>query len=321
VILIILLMLMGYALIFIPKSTAVSLWSPVNPEVFLNPRLVPPVWTNLFRKSPLPITISMDSNDQNVEKQILSDPDVVSLDRYTFRFDYSNANFPQDLSLRFNAQFQTLASLVTLTWIAPDGRTYDLGKLIANNDKLFIVSQDLSVKLTHLYNLDTRINALGKEAFTPVDALFASSNTQKVETARGTYQLIVNVQNFEPDASVHVTMVLYGKVYGFGGYGFKPPGYPGSPVVGHPGCFGIWCYRCHTDCFVLLVDCCAWNLEGGMDRWFDPAHLGDQPGHLGGSGGFCHFQRLRQFFENLPGCSSPGKGCSLHRSCPGIWRR
>jgi peptide/nickel transport system permease protein len=217
VILIILLMLMGYALIFIPKSTAVSLWSPVNPEVFLNPRLVPPVWTNLFRKSPLPITIIMDSNDQNVEKQILSDPDVVSLDRYTFRFDYSNANFPQDLFLRFNAQFQILASLVTLTWITPDGRTYDLGKLIANNDKLFIVSQDLSVKLTHLYNLDTRINALGKEAFTPVDALFASSNTQKVETARGTYQLIVNVQNFEPDASVHVTMVLYGKVYGLAG--------------------------------------------------------------------------------------------------------
>jgi peptide/nickel transport system permease protein len=216
-ILVVFLLLMGYALIFIPKERAISLWSPVTGEVSDNPKLVQPVWTNLFRRTPYPKSIIMDSNDPGVQKQRLFAPDVVNLDRYTFRLNYTSDAFPQDLAIRLSTEFKTYASLVTFTWITPDGRSYDLGKVTANKDKLFVASQQLPVKLLHLFDLDTRINALGKEAFTPVDSLFATPNMQKIEIAKGFYQLIVNVQNFEPGVTVHVKMILYGKVYGLAG--------------------------------------------------------------------------------------------------------
>ena len=216
VIILILLILMVIGMILIPKETAIALWSPVTGEVFLNPKLVPPAWTNFFRKTPLPTTIILDDSNPKVEKKKLFAPNVFDLDQYTFRFDYSSDAFPQDLAFRLSTQFKTLASLVTLTWITPDGRSYELGKITANNDKIFVVSQQLSSKLLRLFNLEKRMRALG-EFFYPVDVLFAKPDQDKIQTAKGTYQLVASVQNFEPNATVHVTMILYGKVYGLAG--------------------------------------------------------------------------------------------------------
>jgi peptide/nickel transport system permease protein len=206
-----------FAVIFIPYDTAVSLWSPVTGSVFNNPRLVQPVWTNLFRRYAYPLTIQMQSGDVNVVHQELFAPNTVGLTKYTFRFDYPYSTFPQDLSIRLNTKFKTLPSLVTFTWITPDGRSYELGKITVNNDKLFIVNQDLPGKLTRLFGLEARVNALGKEAFVPVEVLFASPDIKKIETVKGTYQLVASVQNFEKDATVTISMILYGKVFGLAG--------------------------------------------------------------------------------------------------------
>lgn len=212
-----LILLMIGALIFLPKNAAINLWSPVSGEVFVNPRLAMPVWTNLFRKNPLPTTIILNSDDPVVRTDHLFAPNVVSLDRITFEFGYTNTNFPQDLAIQLTTKFNKLASLVTLRWITPDGRSLELGKITANKNKLFVASQQLPAKITNLYQLETRLNSLGREAFTPVDVLFSIADTRKIETAKGNYRLILDVQNFEPGASVKATMVLYGKVYGIAG--------------------------------------------------------------------------------------------------------
>lgn len=198
-----------YTVITIPYSEAVRLWRGGEEVWGDTPRLVPPVWYNLFREKKLPLTIKISSTDEaavHKEEQISDDlwvHDVI----YTFDFPYDE--FPQDLGVFLEAQFEERAPYVSLVLERPDGeeiRVEDLS--VQGGRQVFLVSQS--------EDLHRRLG-LPERRETIVGLFAEDPQAEDPVPLKGTYVLRVETTLFEPESTITSKMVVYGRVHGWAG--------------------------------------------------------------------------------------------------------
>ena len=193
-----------YTVITIPYSEAIRLWRGGEDVWYNTPKTAAPAWLNLFGGSDRPETINMSTQDGTVEKSREVVTEEMTEIAWSFTFDYPYDDFPQEVSIFFDAQYEEKAPHVSLTWLTPDGREIRVGSISADHSLSFRVSQDDALK-----------RRLGGQD--PHEGLFADPNSEDPVPLQGTYELQFSAMVFEPESDVDAELVIYGQVYGLAG--------------------------------------------------------------------------------------------------------
>lgn len=205
VIVLLLLAISAYAVITIPYEEAIRLWRGGEDVWYDYPKTAAPAWLNLFGGKDRPETIVQSSEDAAAGKGAEPINEEMTDITWAYRFEYPYDDFPQELSLFFEAEYDQKAPHIALTWLTPDGREFDLGSFSMEGSTLsHRISQDKQLQ-----------RKLGNQL--PHIALFADPNSEESVALRGTYELQVSAITFEPDAEVEAELVVYGQVHGLAG--------------------------------------------------------------------------------------------------------
>jgi len=191
-----------YAVVSIPYSEAINLWSS-QAEWSDTPRLARPAWFNLFRSQKLPGTTVVRTSDFSETVAPLTD--TTSKITTVLSFDYEYELFPEEVNVFFTSEFSELKPQVTLTWIYPDGKEVRLFREPIGTDQRFSVSQDGQLSRTKLNGLSAHVG------------LFSDPFSDEPTVIPGTYQLRIDVMSFEPGTTVDARLVVYGSVHGVAG--------------------------------------------------------------------------------------------------------
>jgi peptide/nickel transport system permease protein len=214
--------------IVVPYKEAIGLWRGEHNVWYQNPKRALPQWVNLFRKEDLPLTMVLDSRSglssvaglssaaggsgaaglsgaagwTSKTVNVLSEgmTEIV----LSFAFDFPYGEFPQDIVLRFDAQYDVKKPLVTLTWLTPDGREIDVGDLTLLPSQTYYLSQDK--------HLQRRMD--GQQ---PQQALFADPTEDTPVPLKGSYELRATGLMFEENTDLDAEFVLYGQAHGLAG--------------------------------------------------------------------------------------------------------
>lgn len=193
-----------YTVITIPRDEAVYLWRGGEAVWRHNPKNAFPSWYNYFRSEKLPESFVINSNDPSVT--YASEPRAEgSTQGYTFSFEYTADEFPQDVLLYLKADYLERNPFVSIYWYTPDGREIRLIETAISASDSYRASQDL--KLTR------RLGDVN-----PQIGLFADPDSEKLTPLKGTYTVTVDVLNFEDESQVtNIELIQHGQVAGFWG--------------------------------------------------------------------------------------------------------
>ena len=191
-----------YTVIALPRDEVVALWESGSWR--LNPRDARPVWTNWFRREPLPETVILDSREGEVSKESKVLTPEMTVITISLAFDYSSRMFPQDILLDLKAQYREKLPLTYMIWKTPDGREIPLGSMQLVSAQTYILSQD-----------DTLRRKLKNDNLT--QALFAAPETDPVQALPGRYELELRSFVFEEGSDVDALFALHGRVFGLAG--------------------------------------------------------------------------------------------------------
>jgi peptide/nickel transport system permease protein len=202
-----LLLLSVYAVIAIPYDEAVRLWRGGQEVWYKTPKNAPPAWTNYFRQDKLPDTLVLNSTDGTATKTVrdTSEGNEITL---TYAFDYQYDDFPQELSLYFNSEYQEKQPHISAVWVKPDGAEIQISDFSITREQTFRISQDERLQ-RRLGDLDPQVG------------LFLDVNSVKEIPLKGQYQLRVTATGFEKNTDVDAELVMYGKVYGLAGTDYQ----------------------------------------------------------------------------------------------------
>lgn len=114
-----------YALITMSPSEAIKLWGGAERVWIENPRTAGPRWVNLFPGINLPETIIVDSREAGT-KSVRPFREGISEVEILLPFDYEYDDFPQELTLFFEAEYDKQVPSVSLIWLTSDGREISL---------------------------------------------------------------------------------------------------------------------------------------------------------------------------------------------------
>lgn len=193
-----------YTMVALPYGEAIRLWRGGDNVWLETPRNARPGWVNLLPGNNLPDTIVLDSKDAPEAKQLKTVSPGITDVTFSLTFDYFYDDFPQDLSIFFEAEFAEKRPHAELFWITPDEREIRLGDLTVPGTETYNVTQD--------ERLQRRLR--GQE---PLMALFADPNSEPPVPLQGTYELRVAGLLFEEEAELEAKLVVYGQVYGLAG--------------------------------------------------------------------------------------------------------
>jgi peptide/nickel transport system permease protein len=197
-----------FAMISIPYSEAIRLWRGGEDVWYDSPRNARPAWFNWFRQDKLPETLVISTADPEVEKsyEIVDAEKEMTDITFDFTFDYPYDEFPKEITIFFDAQFEDKQPYISLTWLTPDGREIRVADYTADRSGTYRLSQD--------EKLQRRL-----DGYLPHVGLFADPNSDPEDPValRGTYTLEVTGLVFEEGADVDAEMVLYGQVHGTAG--------------------------------------------------------------------------------------------------------
>ena len=199
-----------YTMITIPYSEAIRLWRGSEEDWYKYPKQAAPIWSNYFSEKKQPISFFLNSTDEGnamVEKQIETRTDGSQKVIITYTFDYSYDDFPQDLILYADSSYVSKKPLLSVVWITPDGRTVNVTSHSILQHDVYRFSQD--EKLERILRNKAMI------------ALFADpAIKENPKPLKGTYQMVVTGNLFEPDTNLDVELVCHGKLYGWAGTDF-----------------------------------------------------------------------------------------------------
>jgi peptide/nickel transport system permease protein len=170
------------------------------------PKNARPAWTNWFRTSKLPSTIVTDSRDEAVEKtyEVVDAEQQMTDVSFAFSFDYPYDEFPREITIFFDAQYEEKAPYVSLTWQTPDGREIRVADFSIGGSGTYRLSQDEKLQR----RLDGQLPHVG---------LFADPDAEEPTAVQGTYTLEVAGLTFEEGSDLDAEMVVYGQVHGTAG--------------------------------------------------------------------------------------------------------
>ena len=194
-----------YTVITVPYSEAVRLWRGGEEVWYNSPKVAGPAWTNIFRGADLPETLTLSTVDGTAEKSTEISGDLTKI-AISFTFDYPYTEFPQEVSVFFDALYDEKKPAGAITWQTPDGREIKVGNLSIDRELSFRASQDK--------NLQRKLDGLP-----PHEGLFVDPNSdpENPVALQGTYTMQVEVIGFEEGSDVDAEFVLYGQVHGLAG--------------------------------------------------------------------------------------------------------
>jgi peptide/nickel transport system permease protein len=199
-----------YTVIAIPYNEATRLWRGAGDTWEDMPKNAQPAWVNFFRKSKLPETLILDTQQAfaadklGIEKTIQKDSGSKSTITLSMTYDYQYDAFPQALTVYLTPKFKTGRPFVTIYWITPDGREIKLREFKLSTPETYRISQDTRLK-----------KAIGD--LPPEQALFADPAYTTSTPLKGKYALRVVATVFEEDADLDAKFIIYGQVYGIAG--------------------------------------------------------------------------------------------------------
>jgi peptide/nickel transport system permease protein len=193
-----------YTIITLPYSEAIRLWRGGEETWHENPKNAQPAWVNLFRKSKLPETIILNSQDGSATKNVKAVSAALTDVTISFAFDYPYDAFPQELNIYFTSVYSEQQPLVSLSWLTPDGREIRMGDFSIKQAETYRASQD--------ERLTRRLK--GQAA---MQGLFADPAANTPAALKGRYELRIEGNLFEKDAALDAKLVLHGQVYGLAG--------------------------------------------------------------------------------------------------------
>lgn len=194
-----------YTLLAIPYGEAIRLWRGGEDVWQEYPKNAPPAWTNVLTRANLPETIALGSADGTAVKENvdLGDLDEILI---SFEFDYEYDDFPQELILFLQAQYDEKQPHVSIMWFTPDGREIRIGELSARSSETYRFAQD--------ERLQRRLGGLSPEKGLFVDP---NSDPDNPTPLKGTYQMEVSGILFEAGDDLDARFISYGKVHGIAG--------------------------------------------------------------------------------------------------------
>jgi len=190
----------------IPYQEAIDTWRGGEAIVYKNPRNVPPIWYNWFRKEKLVESFDLIEGDEGVTLVEEVTEGGTQIKTFTFEFDYQYTSFPQDMMLYFTSEYQEKQPFVSIKLFTPDEREIKMANFAIGKTHTYAFLQD--------QKLQKKLNNV-----VPNIGLFldpeAESETQT--PVKGTYRLEIEAIVFEPDSVVHPEFVLHGQVFGWAG--------------------------------------------------------------------------------------------------------
>lgn len=211
-IIVLLLALAFYAPFAIPYDEAVLLWRGGEATTEEIPKTARPVWVNYLGDNNLPETIVLDSSQDGALKTRTELSETLTDVVISFPIEYNYDDFPQELLIFFNAEFEEKRPLVEMTWSTPDGREIDFDDMTVDGVATYYVEQDEKL-------------ARDFEGQNPLHILFADPNRdpalEQPTVLQGTYELRVAGLVFEDEADLDAKMIAYGQVYGLAGTDHK----------------------------------------------------------------------------------------------------
>ncbi len=198
-----------YTVITIPYSEAIRLWRGGEEVWGDTPRLAAPVWYNFLREQKLPLTIRMSSTDEGVQHHQEQAADNLWIHDVIYTFDFPYDEFPQDLGVFLQAQFEEKAPYVSLVLERPDGEEIRIEDLsVQGGRQVFLVSQseDLHRRLGLPEGVETVVGLFAEDA-----------QAEEPVPLKGTYVLRIEGTLFEPESTITSKLVVYGKVHGWAG--------------------------------------------------------------------------------------------------------
>lgn len=196
-----------YAVVAIPYSEVVPLWRGAGDIWSDTPRYAAPAWTNLFRSEKLPETFKLTSSAQNTIIEQTGETSWKTTTAYSFEYEYKQ--FPREMNLFFEAQYEDKRPFAIATWKTPDEREYKMFQGAISPTQRYAISQDKKLKA----QLDGEYPHVGLLA--APDSTGQSDVEPQV--LPGEYQLYVEVFTFEESSHVDSRFVVYGDVYSIAG--------------------------------------------------------------------------------------------------------
>jgi len=117
------------AVTLFPYNRLGELWNRPHPEstgVNLIPKYAQPFWVNWFRLDKLPETITLDSSNGSAQKKVRTDSSGMPRETITFTFNNNSSEFPQDVTLYFDAKYDKKTAFCSFYLDHPDGRIYHI---------------------------------------------------------------------------------------------------------------------------------------------------------------------------------------------------
>jgi peptide/nickel transport system permease protein len=194
-----------YTVIAVPYSEAVRLWRGGEEVWYNSPKTAGPAWLNVFRRDDLPETITMSTLDGTADKSVEIAGDLTKI-TMSFSFDYPYTEFPQEVSIFFDAVYDEKKPHAAITWQTPDGREIRVGNLSVDHTLSYRVSQDK--------NLQRKLDGQP-----PHEGLFVDPNSdpENPVALQGTYTVQIEAIAFEEGGDVDAELVVYGQVHGLAG--------------------------------------------------------------------------------------------------------
>ncbi len=193
-------------IIKIPYQVAIDTWRGGEAIVYKNPRNVPPIWYNWFRKDKLVESFDMVEGDEGVTLVEEVTEGGTQIKTFTFEFDYQYTSFPQDMMLYFTSEYQQKQPFVSIKLFTPDEREIKMANFAIGKTQTYAFLQD--------QKLQKKLNNV-----VPNIGLFLDPEAEsEIQTPiKGTYRLQIEAIVFEPDSVVHPEFVLHGQVFGWAG--------------------------------------------------------------------------------------------------------
>jgi peptide/nickel transport system permease protein len=195
-----------YAVIAIPYAEAVHLWRGGEDVWYLNPKNVPPAWTNLFRSKKLPVSFHVSTVDGEVAKVVtLGKSDTTTYD-ISYTFDFEADEYPQDLILYFTDKYTEKLPFASIILVRPDG------------SEVRVADTGLETKRTVRFSQEPKlVKKFGKTPIEVMQGLFSDPTGETSGPLKGDYQVLVIGTTFEAGADIDVQIVMHGLVSGLAG--------------------------------------------------------------------------------------------------------
>ncbi|MBP7161558.1 ABC transporter permease [Myxococcota bacterium] len=198
-----------FAVTKIPYEEAIRLWRAGEETVYRNPKNVPPQWFNFFTKKDLPISFAVVAGEDEEFSKVVTQGETGSTIEYQYSFDFQYDDYPQELFLYIQADYQIKNPFISVVLETPDGEQIKVTDFGTAKKQTYRFSQDdkLITRLRRIHGRDIQV----------MQGLFSVPKSEPLQINKGVYTLKILASTFEKDSDVRIEFVSHGLVFGLFG--------------------------------------------------------------------------------------------------------